>query len=354
MRKLLVLAVLLVGMLAIAGSGTLSLTSPEKGEAATIRTKTVRWGPFTVPGGDGTHEGGGSTDNLIQLFVEKPCSNCYILGITPNAVWADTGQPMNFSTGGMLHHVVLTNLSRNDPTCARFDFDGLVGLLGERIFASGNERTIMNLPSGYGYYVGLLDSWGLIVDLMNHGTQPRQAYVEFTFTYVNWSLLGGNPKSVRPIWFDIDNCGDSEVDLPQNYSDTHADWQATFGGKVIAIGGHVHEHGISIALQNASNGQYICTSVAGYPPAPNQGPRGPGAGTAGHPTNANIVTSDPFGIDNYRDEMGSGWVADMTICNPNISFSRNNVLRVHTQYHNGSAHAHHGQMGIMIAYVQQQ
>lgn len=344
----------LAGLVALiaTGQGPGPVDAPEA-EASHVQTRTIRWGPFNVPAGDGTHEGGGTTDNLIQLFASKPCSDCYILGITPNAVWADTGETMNFNNDGMLHHVVLVNSSRNDPTCSRFGFGGLVGLLGERIFASGNERTIMQLPAGYGYYVGLLDAWSLIVDLMNHSTVARNAYVEFTFTYVPRHWFGSNPTSVRPVWLDIDNCGDSEVELPINYSDTHKDWTASFGGTLIGAGGHLHEHGISISVQNATTGAYLCTSVAGFPPAPNQGPRGPGAGTAGHPASANIVTSDPFGIDNYRDETGSGWLADMTVCTTPAAFSRNHVLRVHAQYHNGSAHVHHGQMGIMVLFVRQ-
>lgn len=352
--KLGLLAVAIAAAFAFGGTGLISVTGDAPtAEASHTVTKTVRYGPFNVPAGDGTHEGGGTTDNLISLFAEKPCSNCYITGITPNAIWADTGEPMNFNNDGMLHHVVLTNLARNDPTCARFGFGGLVGLLGERIFASGNERTIMQLPSGYGYYVGLLDSWGLIVDLMNHSTVARNAYVEFTFTYRPWHLFGGNPTSVRPVWLDIDNCADSEVELPANYSDSHKDWTATFSGTIVGAGGHLHEHGISISVENVNTGAYLCTSVAGYPPAPNQNNRGPGAGTAGHPANSNIVTSDPFGIDNYRDETGSGWLADMTLCTTPASFSRNHVLRVHAQYHNGSAHVHHGQMGIMVLFVRQ-
>lgn len=348
----------IIAAFALGGAELISVAgdTPEAEAAHNPRTTTIRYGPYDMPAGDGTHEGGGSTDNQIDLFAAKPCIDCFIIGIAPNAVWSENdpmapGQQMNFSTHGMLHHVVLANLNRDDPTCDRFNFAGLIGLLGERIFASGNERTIMNLPSGYGYYVGIFDSWSLVVDLMNHMAMPRSGYIEMTYTWVPRHWFGTNPRSVRPVWLDIDNCADSEVDLPMNYSDTHSDWTSSFGGTLIGAGGHVHEHGISISVENATRGGYLCTSVAGYPPPPAQTPRGPGAGTPGHPANYNTVTSDPFGIENYRDDTGTAWLSDMTLCTTPVSYQRGDVLRVHAQYHNGSAHAHHGQMGIMVLFI---
>jgi hypothetical protein len=78
----------------------------------------------------------------------------------------------------MLHHFVLTSQFRRDAPCS----GPVLGLAGERFFASGNERTQIAFPSGYGYRVRWYDSWNLLVDLMNHSSVAQQVYVQVTFT----------------------------------------------------------------------------------------------------------------------------------------------------------------------------
>lgn len=336
---------------------------------------TVQWGPFTLPPAGGGEPGQlenviakeGGCNFFIDLFatcldveVEKPCGNCYITSIQPNLVDATTGEIVNHSTGGMLHHVVTLNWDAPDHTCAPSLFGGAVNLLGlfsggnERFFAAGNERTVMTMPPGYGYHVKSSDDWGLIMHLMNMTSQERDVVFEFTFTWQQ------SATSVEPIWFDIDQCDDSELPIPAGYSDTHWDWNSSLNGRIVAIGGHVHDRGISISLENVNTGEIICDSIAGYPPAPNQAPVGPGAGTSGHPASHDIVTSDPLGIETYRMANGVGRISDMTVCQP-FSFVRGprwwglipgHKLRLHTQYNRDVADPN--DMGIMIAYLDPQ
>jgi hypothetical protein len=72
-------------------------------------------------------------------------------------------------------------------------------LLGERFFASGDERTAVRFPAGYGYRVRWYDSLNMLVDLMNMGTTPQTAYVQVNFTVrPSWECV----RSVRPVWLD--------------------------------------------------------------------------------------------------------------------------------------------------------
>lgn len=368
MRKLFVLSVLggLLAVLALAGSDLKGNT--DTAEATHVwNTTTVRWGPYTLdPMSE--QENFLTTDNcwglggiLLQLLggvecinrtVPLPCNSCYIGAIIPNLVYAD-GSTANADTGAMLHHMVLFTRARGDPTCPPNLFGGPIQQLGalmggnERIFASGNERTIMDMTDdNYGVWVGSSYKWMLITDLMNMSMMEQTIYLEFTF---KWKSSG--PTAVRPLWFDIDNCQDSELSMGPGYSDTHKDWRATFSGTIVEIGGHGHGEAISTSLGNQSTGQYYCASVAGYHYLSMERPR-PGAGTAGHPADHNVhYDDDPI----YMDPRTMGGmhahdvVESQTVCEPNISFSRYQYLRIHQQYNQMGSDPDN--MGIMVAYA---
>jgi hypothetical protein len=213
---LVTVALLMVATLAVASV---------RAEAAV--TKTVRYGPFTIPAGSGEMPGEFET---FKVRVAKPCKDCFITSFKPNLTYPD-GTTANLDSGVMLHHAVFTSQFRSDPTCGSSETP--VGAVGERFFGSGSERTAISFPSGYGYRVKWWDSWNLVVELMNHGDQSKSVYVDVTYTYRS-ANTPVNP--LKPVWLDIDNCGDSE------YS--------------IAAGGHVHGHGIAVEATNESRGAH--------------------------------------------------------------------------------------------------
>jgi len=329
---------------------------------ASAETTTVRWGPIVIPaaGPDGPGQvhnevagvsGLGSL--LIGLFqsiadyeVSKPCSNCYITRIAPNLVYED-GTTANIANGVMLHHVVNMNYSNGDITC-RPGLSGTINLLGlaaggnERWYASGNERTIAEIMPGYGYRVSSGDDWGLVYHLMNMNSSPRTVYFEYTFDWVS-----NGPRKTRPMWLDIDQCDDSEADIPAGYSDTHWNWRSDRSARVVTIGGHVHNYGISIAFEDITRGTNIFTSVAGYAAGSPFVPIGPGTGAdAAHPVSANTVTSDPLGLAGYN-----GHISDMTFGNPYARIRKGDQTSMHTQINRPDATDH--DMGIMVAFLKE-
>lgn len=274
-------------------------------EAATV-TKTIRYGPFTVPGG--TMEDPGEINDQLRLGVRRPCTDCFITSFTPNLVYED-GTPARLDTGMMLHHAVLTNQFRRDATCG----NSWLGLAGERFFASGDERTSIGMPQGYGYRVRWYDSWNLLADLMNHSATARTVYVQVTFTYrPSWESV----RHVRPVWLDIDQCGDSEYSIPSGFSDTHRNWYVNVPGKIVAALGHVHGHGIAVEATNESRGgQSICRSISTL-----------------DPTNVHAVLA-------------------MSTCtgDPLATVSAGETVRLHSEYQ--SSHAADDVMGIMLMYI---
>jgi hypothetical protein len=279
--------------------------APQPAYAATY-TKVVRYGPYTIPAGTETEPG--MIHNRLTFGVPRPCVDCYITSFTPDLVYAD-GTRATMDTGPMLHHAVFTNLFRQDATCS----GTLLGLAGERFFGSGNERTAISFPAGYGYRVRWYDSWMMLADLMNHSTSSKTVYVQVTYTYrPSWESV----KPVRPVWLDIDQCGDSEYSIPAGYSDTHWDWKVNVPGKVVAMFGHVHGHGIAVEATNESQGSVsICKSVA---------------------------TLDPMDVHS---------VLSMSTCtgDPLAVVRQGEIVRLHSMYN--STHPADDVMGIMLGYI---
>jgi hypothetical protein len=298
-KRFTIISALAIGMLLV-GFG-----SAQPAQAATS-TKTVRYGPFTIPAGTATDPG--MVHNKLLLGVARPCVDCHITAFKPDLVYGD-GTRANLDSGPMLHHAVFTSQWRRDATCS----NSWLGLAGERFFASGNERTAIAFPAGYGYRVRYYDSWNLLVDLMNHSTTSKSVYVQVTYTTrPSWESV----QRLRPVWLDIDQCGDSEYSIPAGYSDTHRDWTVNVPGKVVAMLGHVHGHGIAVEATNESRGgASICRSKA---------------------------TLDPTDVHS---------VLSMSTCtgDPIATIRQGETVRLHSEYL--SAHAADDVMGIMLGYI---
>jgi hypothetical protein len=67
-----------------------------------------------------------------------PCRNCIITWMKAGLTY-ENGSEANAETGLWLHHVVLTNRGKNR------DMRGCGKRRGDRFFASGNERTEVDL-----------------------------------------------------------------------------------------------------------------------------------------------------------------------------------------------------------------
>jgi Stress up-regulated Nod 19 len=231
-----------------------SLASPSG-----VRSKVVRYGPFSVGGmrmGTGTATASamaGRMRTFTRRNVRKPCSNCSIVGMVPELVYPG-GRTANFDTGAMLHHVVLFNTSARDASCPRG---------AQRFFASGNERTPFVLPAGYGYRVRPNDRWRVLTDLMNMSAKRQKVQVQITFYYVPASA---KTAPVRPLWLDVDNCRDSEYAIPAGRSNTAWKFRvpAKMAGRVVAMGGHLHNDGVYIRATNRTTGRRLCLSRAGF------------------------------------------------------------------------------------------
>ena len=244
------------------GSSSSETSPPQPGS----QTSKIRYGPFSVQGapadpGTGLPHGHAHTGNRFSLFIRKPCTNCYVTGMTANLVYAD-GRTAGWSTDAQLHHMVMLagGGGKTDATCAV----SLFGLLGQRFFASGDERTPIISPPGYGYFVGR-ENWHMIWELANHNVTPQNGlHIEMTYNWVPATTPG--MTRLEPVWLDMNQCGTSEIRVPQGPSTRTYNWTVNRPGRVIGAGGHVHDGGINLNV--ATNGQVWCDSRARYGGSP--------------------------------------------------------------------------------------
>lgn len=341
-----ILGAIFLGLLvafALAGEGGLPTARP----AEAVETTTT----WTYPTSGGIQVGAGPSSTTIPS-IPAPCNNCYITRIVPELVYQNDPDPINHPDG----------------TSANFNNDGAHNIwlhhmvvidacnLGNRIVSSGNERTIWQVPAGYGYYYSCgSGTWHLNYHIHNSSSVTRGVAIKLVVTYRTGETL----TPVTPVWLDMATMAtSSEFTVPEGYSDTHtgsgasginSDWTSTVQGQIVSIGGHVHDYGISVAAYNNRLGDYICTSIGGYGTGSRYLPTG-GPGTPGHPAagNARVLNQAYHEAGGSPDDRHH--IQEMTSCSPTPVQSIiciGDVIRLHTQYNNTSGFPIFDAMGII-------
>ena len=346
MRRLFVFGTIFFGLLVAFGVAGGSLQTARTADAAETTTS------WFFPSGSGGVQVPGDGPAETTGFAAAPCTNCYITQIVPDLVYMNDpdpanhpdGSPANYNNGSAhniwLHHMVAVDACNLN-----------------RVFASGNERSTLTMPSGFGYFQGNC-GWFVNYHIHNSSSATRGVAVKLVITYRTGETL----KTLTPINLSVSTAADAEYTIPEGYSDTHTgsgaagiaeDWTSTVQGRILGIGGHVHDYGISVSAYNNRLGDYICTSVGGYGTGSRYLPSG-GPGTIGHPAAGNALALD----QSYHEAGGSPdnryHIQDMTGCTPTSSqavICVGDVIRLHTQYNNTSGFPVFDAMGIMVAYA---
>ncbi|KAI9854883.1 MAG: hypothetical protein M1824_006514 [Vezdaea acicularis] len=215
----------------------------------------IRYGPYIAPS---IHDNGGM-EGFGAMDILKPCSDCTITWIQAGLEYPH-GSNANIDTGMWLHHTLLLNRDKEDATCGKLPH-------AERMFASGNERTPVDLCLGgaikRGYYIGANDNFDLSTELMNENEAPSEVYVVITYEY-----LPGLPHdfhATKQIWLDVGGCtGSGQPAKPHSSFELTMErpWISPFSGHVTYIGGHVHDGGTHVEV--LKNDVVVCDCVATY------------------------------------------------------------------------------------------
>ena len=204
--------------------------------------------------------------NIIDfsgLDVPKPSVPGWIVGIAPNLTLLDgTVPPVDHIH---LHHAVWLNLSRQDAT---------VPGLPERFFASGEEKTRLTLPPGFGYRFDPNDTWLLNYMLHVLDDQPYDVKLTYDFDFIADGTRGAaNVRAVVPWWMDVHNGSiypvfdvpagsgtNGKYTYPTQANDPYKGgtqlnrYTVPVSGELVATAGHLHPGGLYTDLKLTRQG----------------------------------------------------------------------------------------------------
>ena len=230
----------------------------------TIRYR-FRYGPIEVAPGQ----------NVIRFSpgqVPQPPVDGYIVRLAPDLLLAD-GKPPGVDVLH-LHHGVWLNRSRPDAT---------MPMLPERFFAAGEEKTVTEIPTGFGYPYKATDGW-IINDMIHNLTpEPFQAWLAYDVDLVPATTPAAAViRPVRPIWLDVHNGqaypvfdalrgdgADGRYTYPDQAppgSGANNAWVADRDGVLVSGGGHLHPGGLwdDVWLDRAGRSAHLFRSEAVY------------------------------------------------------------------------------------------
>jgi hypothetical protein len=251
-------ALIVTALLAALGAEPAGAFSPNPA----IEHLQYRYGPLSVIPGQ----------NLILIGsgMPLPGEDGYIVGIRPSLILTDGSVPP--VTQVHLHHGVIVNGARQDSTDPQ---------LPERVFATGEEKTYVQLPDGYGYPYRAKDAGSWLMNYMIHNLTPtpETVYMTYDIDFVPARApLAKTIRPVRPVWMDVRNgqaypvfdalrggSHNGVYTYPAQRPAGHRalnEWTVDRPGTLILAAGHLHPGGLydELDLQRAG--------ASPAPPAP--------------------------------------------------------------------------------------
>jgi hypothetical protein len=254
-----------------------SLVAAQDGPGPGAQRLHFKFGPIEVQQGQNNIAYSGRD-------VPKPEVDGYITRIKPDLARSDGSVPRVDVIH--LHHGVWLNSSARDSTSH----------LPERFFAAGEEKTIMELPDGYGYPYKPSDRWTINYMIHNLTTKPDQVWITYDLDFVPASSAAGQKMTpARPIWMDVQNGSvypvfdvikgtgeDGRYTYPDDATDPYPvgqeknSWTVDRDGVLLATAGHLHPGGLHTDLYAQRAG---ATAPKGHD-------------KPGHPDTAHLFRSD--------------------------------------------------------------
>ncbi|MHB8755638.1 MAG: hypothetical protein ACYC92_11880 [Candidatus Acidiferrales bacterium] len=216
--------------------------------AAAASTLTVRVGPVALP-----RHAGMNVAQPPAFFLTIPFDG-WLTAFHPRLIDAHGRRLPN----KLLHHAAFYNLARPDFLCAQ---------KREHIFGAGGEMNDWPAVPGFGYPVQKGDR--IRITAMFANATPKnypRAFLEVRIEYRTTQSAAANLstalKDVYPAWFDVMACGNSGYDLPPGASTKAGQFTLRYSGRLLGVGGHLHNYGEWLVLKDATTQQTIATLAA--------------------------------------------------------------------------------------------
>jgi hypothetical protein len=150
----------------------------------------------------------------------------------------------------LIHHVNLINLERR----------ALLYPAMERTLAAGQETEDLSLPRTVGFPMKAGTSMGLMAAWANDtGAEIAGAYLTVTLLWTP-ANLSPRPLDALPLYLDVNYRGAGEsvsYDLPAGSSSRSYEFRLPVGGRLLGVGGHLHDHALALTLEDLENGRTV-------------------------------------------------------------------------------------------------
>src|SRR5438046_4787460 len=90
-------------------------------------------------------------------------------------------------------------------------------------------------------------------------TSYDKAYLEVAIPFQEASDAAAPRKNVYPAWMDVAACGNSGYDWAAGKSEKTGTVTVKYDGVLIGVGGHLHDYGKEIVLQDVSRRETVAT-----------------------------------------------------------------------------------------------
>ncbi len=209
---------------------------------ASAHALTIRLGPLDLPAHTSHHRAAQAPNQTFTIPFDG-----WIVAYHPRLT-DDAGRAL---PGHLLHHVAVYNLNRSDFLCPSKP---------EHIFGAGGEMTDWPAQPGFGYRVHPGDR--ILVSTMVHNPTDKdypKTYLEVRMDYLPLGAPGTPLQSVYPAWFDVKACGESAYDLTPGRNVTSGELKLAYDGVLIGVGGHLHDYGQELELENLTRHETVAT-----------------------------------------------------------------------------------------------
>jgi hypothetical protein len=161
------------------------------------------------------------------------------------------GRPV---TRDVIHHMIMVNFSRR-----MLLYQG-----PERLMGAGSETEDIVVPKTIGVPMDAGMRLGMYVAWHNStGKDMRGVYLKLTML---WTPKNQNPAPVNslPIYMDVNlTVGASNTfDVPPGKSEKAHEFTLPVGGRLLGVGGHLHDYGVRVRLEDAETGKVLTTVTA--------------------------------------------------------------------------------------------
>jgi len=116
---------------------------------------------------------------------------------------------------------------------------------------------------GYGYRVQKGEKIRVETMMYNPtATSYEKAFLEVVIPFQETpgdASAAAPRKNVYPAWMDVTSCGNSGYDLPAGKSEKTGTVTVKYDGVLLGVGGHLHDYGKQIVLQDVSRKETVAT-----------------------------------------------------------------------------------------------